>query len=118
MNAMYLAIPVVGGIALYLITSAKSKVSSAIAPPPGTPTAVSGGPRYHSYMQQLQAAGVAYDAASLFDRSSTSAAAQQFKGTLDVVGQMAQADMQAGNITGADLGAIQSAISALKKKLG
>ncbi len=117
MNPLLLAIPVIGGVVIYLVTR-PSGTPSALMPPPGTPAAGSGGTRYQSYMQQLQGASLAYSAGSLFDKSDTSAVAQQFKGTLDVVGQMAAADQKAGNITSTDLTNINNQIAALKKQIG
>lgn|SRR5574342_206583 len=114
MNPLALLIPVGLGVGAYLVFKPKTPQYQ---PPPGNPTQVSGGPRYQSYMEQLQAASLAYDAASLFGKAPPEAVSQ-FKNTLDVVGQMAQVDQQRGNITGNDYGAIQSSISSLKRKVG
>jgi hypothetical protein len=118
MNPMLILIPVGLGVAGYLILSAKNTVSSIYQPPPGSPALGSGGARYQSYMDQLNAANIAYAAASIFDSSATSGAAQQLKGTLDVVGNMAQLDLQAKTITQQDLTNIQTKIAALKKQIG
>lgn len=117
MNPMYIAIPVVGGLALYLITKSQSNVSSIYQPPPGSTTTVSGGQRYQSYVDQLNAASLAYSAASLFDKSASSSAGQQFSGTLDVVGQMAQLDLANKAITQQDLTNIQAKIASFKKQI-
>jgi hypothetical protein len=114
---LVLVVPAGLAVGLYLVLKPSSTPAYA-TPPPGTPTAMNGGERYQSYMQQLQVASIAYQAGSLFDKSAVSAAAQQFKGTLDVVGQMAAADQRAGNITVADLNGINNQIAAFKKQIG
>jgi hypothetical protein len=116
MNPLVIIVPAGIGVGLYFLL--RPSTPAYATPPPGTPTAQSGGPRYQTYMQQLQGASLAYTAGSLFDKSATSSAAQQFKGTLDVVGQMAAADQKANNITVADLNAINSQIAVLKKQIG
>lgn len=116
MNPLFILVPAGVGIGLYFLLSGKSS-SPAYTPPPGTPTAASGGTRYQNYMQQLQTASLVYSAASLFDKSSTSTAATQLKGTLDVVNGMAVADLAAKNITQPDLTNIQNQIAALRRQI-
>lgn len=117
-NPVLVVLPVGVGIAAWFLLKPSSSTNPAYTPPPGTPTAQSGGTRYQNYMQQLQAASLAYTAGSLFDKSDTSAAAQTLKGTLDVVAGMAVNDQKAGNITAQDLANINNQINVLKTQIG
>lgn len=116
MKPILLLVPLAVGAGLIFAFKGSSSSNPAYTPPPGTPAVASGGSRYQSYMNQLNGASIAYQAGSLFDKSDTSAAATQLKGTLDVVAGMAANDAKAGNITAMDLSNINAQVAAMKKQ--
>ena len=113
MNPLLLLIPVAGVVG-YIIYSK----TTSYAPPPGTPAVGSGGVRYQSYISQLNDAMLAYRAAKVFGGDALVNVIPTTKGTLDVVGSMAQVDLAQGNITTTDLANINAQIAAFKKEIG
>lgn len=120
MNPLLIAVPVIGGVALYLLwPKSKAPVGpSPYTPAPGAPAITSGGPRALTYQQQINAALLAFRAAKLIGGSAVGDAGKQLVGTLDVVNGMVTADLTAGRVTAADKAAIDVSIAAAKKEVG
>ena len=100
MNPLLIIVPVGIGVAAYMLLK-----PSGVTPPPGVPAAGSGGVRYQSYMQQLQAAMLGYQAGAAF--GDTADVAGTTKATISTIVQMAQADLQLATITTTDMANIQ-----------
>ena len=118
MNPLLVAIPVLGGVALYLLWPKSSATPSPYTPPPGTPAVTSGGPRALTYQNQINTALLAFRAAKLIGRSAVAEAGKTLVGTLDVVSGMVNNDVAAKNITVQDKAAIDASIAAAKKEVG
>jgi hypothetical protein len=103
---IWILLPILG-IGAYLILT-----QGPAAPVPG-----SGGQRYQSYMTQIQVAIMGYSTAQAFGSTDLPTIATTTKQTLTVIGQMAQGDQTAGNITTTDLSNINAAISAAQKQI-
>jgi hypothetical protein len=119
-NPLYIGIPIVGGVLLYLLLPKGG--SSAYNPPPGSRAAGSGGPRAQSYQSQIQDALTTYriakGAGTIFGTpAGVSVAGQTLAGTLDVVSGMSATDAQRGVITAADKSAIDIQILSAKKEM-
>jgi hypothetical protein len=97
---IWIIVPILGIGAYLLLTQGPA------APVPG-----SGGVRYRSYIDQITAAVVSYQAASTFDPASKAAAMAAAKGTLQIIQQMAQADQVSGQLTTTDIANINAAVA-------
>lgn len=120
MTPWLLAVPVGAGL-LYLLWP-KSGPDPRYAPPPPAPGAtrvtIPGGPRYLTYVQRIDAGLLAYRSAKLIGGPGLTSVLTEFKNTLDVVKNMAAADLAQGQITAADLTSINVKIDAAKKEIG
>lgn len=108
---------VVAVIALWPKKAAAESSASWSAPPPGPKAVTPGGPRALQYLSRLTAALATYQAVKLIGGSTAASALAELKGTLDVVGGMAQADAVAGRITQGDLDAINAKIAEMKAQI-
>jgi hypothetical protein len=97
---IWIIVPILGIGAYFLLTRGPA------APVPG-----SGGVRYRSYIDQITAAVISYQAATTFDSASKAAASTTAKGTLQIIQQMAQADQVSGALTTTDIANINTAVS-------
>ena len=79
---------------------------------PAAPVPGSGGVRYRSYIDQITAAVLSYQASATFDAASKAAASTMAKATLQIIQQMATADQISGAITTTDIANINTAVSA------
>lgn len=124
MNPLLIAVPVLGAGALFLLWPKKAAAAgpSPYTPQPSPagvgPAFMSGGVRYMTYIQRIDAAAFTWRAVKLIGGTAASSALAELRGTLDVVKGMAFADQARGQLTAQDMAAINAKIDALNKEIG
>lgn len=116
-SPLVVAIPLIGGAALYFLWPKKAAGPSPYTPPPGTPAVLPGGARALTYQNQINSALLAFRAAKMIGGSAVSDAGKTLVGTLDVVSGMVANDFAAKTITAQDKAAIDATIAAAKKEI-